>query len=248
MRTHLASVPAVVETDSGAGAVASRHCLECPGTRHNLLTRLIGESLSCCQFENLTVEPRDSVPLRWFGRFSFGIVRRGALVRQRADSQGRVTAIDVAGPGCAFPIDVREIETSDSSTSAGYAVTRTLICAADDAAVMSAMQKGGQDALDMHRLQREALYRMERIADARGRTAVASRVAALTCTLADTLVRNPRERSHVPAGFLLRDYAALLSIRHESVCRVLRDFSRRGLISQDDEGLHILDRKGLENV
>ena len=248
MRTLLASVPSVVETDSGAGAAASRHCLECPGTRHHLLNQMIGESSSCCEFENLAVEPRESIPLRWFSRFTLGIVRRGALVRQRADAQGRVTAIDVVGPGCAFPIDVRDLELSDGGTCAGYAVTRTLICAADERTVNDSLQKGGQDALDLHRLQREALYRMERIADARGRSAVASRVAALTCTLADTLVRGPRERSHVPAGFLLRDYAALLSIRHESVCRVLRDFSRKGLTSQDDEGLHILDRKGLENV
>lgn len=248
MRTLLATAPAIVEGDAASASLAGKHCLDCPGTRHQMLAQMIGESSACCQFESLAVEPREAIPLRWFGRFSLGVVRRGALIRQRGDAQGRVTAIDVVGPGGAFPIEPRDLDEAHGSTSAGYAVTRTLICVSKEKAVEDVLRKGGQDAIDLHQLQREALYRMERIADARGRSLVASRVAALTCTLADTLVRNPRARTQVPAGFLLRDYATLLSIRHESVCRVLRDFSRRGLIEQDDAGLRILDRKGLESV
>lgn len=249
MRSPLAvSALSSVEADPNDSGSASRHCLDCPGTRHQILSQLVGESSACCQFESLAVEPREAIPLRWFGRFSLGIVRRGALIRQRADAQGRVTAIDVVGPGGAFPIEPRDLDESLGSTSAGYAVTRTLICVSKEKSIEDALRGGGQDGVDLHQLQREAMYRMERIADARSRALVASRVAALTCTLADTLVRNPRARTHVPAGFLLRDYASLLSIRHESVCRVLGDFSRRRLVAQDDKGMRILDRRGLESV
>jgi Crp-like helix-turn-helix domain len=227
---------------------APPHCLDCPATRNQCFSGLIGESSACCQFESLAIEAREAIPLRWFGRFAFGVVRRGYLIRQRADTHGRVTAVDAVGPGSSFPIEADTMDVAKASTSGGYAVTRTLVCVAPEVAISTTLLKGGSDAVDLHTAQREALYRMERIADARGRSTVASRVAALTCALADTLVRHAPSHTRVPAGFMLRDFAALTSVRHESVCRVLRDLGQAGLVTQDDDGLHILDRKGLESV
>jgi CRP-like cAMP-binding protein len=243
------SVIAQPESHDAGARHATPHCIDCPATRKRILSELIGESSACCHFESLAIEAREAIPLRWFGRFSFGIVRRGVLIRQRSDAHGRVTAIDVVGPGGAFPIEAREGDDGQVSTSAGYAVTRALICVAPEEAISSALRKGGEDALDLHKVQRESLYRMERIADARGRATVAGRVAALLCAIADTLPRHGQSaRNDIPPGFMLRDLAMLISVRHESVCRVLGDFAKQELVAQVEGGMHILDRKGLESV
>jgi hypothetical protein len=86
---------------------------------------------------------------------------------------------------------------------------------------------------------------MERLADARARPGAAAKIAALLCALSDTL--RPGS-SRIPAEFLQRDLAGLVSIRHESVCRVLRDFARHGLISKDGDGIMLLDRPQLQAV
>jgi CRP-like cAMP-binding protein len=164
------------------------------------------------------------------------------------DAHGRTTAIDAVGPGCAFPIEPSEGDDAPSSTAASYAVTRTLVCLCKEQPIETSLRGGGDTALDLHKLHCEALHRMERLADARGRSVAASRVAALLCTLADTLVRRESGSSRIPAGFLQRDFAALLSIRHESVCRSMRDFSKRGLISQETDGIHLLERSRLEAI
>jgi CRP-like cAMP-binding protein len=196
----------------------------------------------------LAVEPRETIPLKWFGRFTLGIVRRGLLIRQRTDARGRVTAVDVVGPGGVFPIEQRRAAAQDSSMAAGYAATRTLICLCDGESIFGSLRAGGETALDLHNLYADALYRMERLADARARPNTDARVAALLCALVDTLAPHVDPNPRVPAGFLQRDLAALLSMRHESVCRVLRAFGERGFISRDTDGMQILDRQQLAAV
>jgi hypothetical protein len=195
-------------------------------------------------FDSLAVEARSALPATWLSRYSFAVVRRGYLIRQRADSAGRATAVDAVGPGCGFPLD-RTLATYGGARVLGYAVTRALVALAEGEAFERNLLEGGPSALAVHQLESEAIARMERLADARARPGAAAKVAALLCALADTL--RPGS-GRIPAEFLQRDLASLVSIRHESVCRVLRDFSRHGLISKDSEGILLADRAQLQAV
>jgi DNA-binding IclR family transcriptional regulator len=93
----------------------------------------------------------------------------------------------------------------------------------------------------------QTLDRLERIAQARSRPSALARVAALLTALADTL-SPPRRLPCIPAALQQRDLAALLAMRHESVCRAIQDLAREGLVRRDHEGLHLRDRERLEAV
>ena len=225
-----------------SSASSASHCAGCPPLRHRLLPQLIG--LGQCQLQSVTVEARQLIPEAWSTRYSFGLVRRGLVLRQRVDGQGRTTVIDAVGPGQVFHL--AEPEPPGGRAATGLAVTRALICVAGNAPVRRALLAGGADACDMFRLSQDVSYRMDRLSDARGRPGAAARVAALLCALADTLVREPSQPGFVPAGFLQRDLAAMLSIRPESYCRVIRQLRAQQLIRQDVTGTLLLDRAALE--
>ncbi len=96
----------------------------------------------------------------------------------------------------------------------GYAASRVLLCVYPQVSLDGIRAQGGLE--DLMKLASETLERVERIADARGRKAAAERVDALHDTLKDWLG---------PCGFddlLQRDVAALLGMRTETVCRILR--------------------------
>jgi CRP-like cAMP-binding protein len=243
-------VHAVDINSSEAGRVlhkhtSSQHCVGCPALGRNVLEGLLGEGSAACGFDSLAVEARSDLPASWLGRYGFAIVRRGYLIRQRTDAAGRTTAIDAVGPGCCFPLD--SSSAAESSVS-GYAVTRALVCLCDDATIERGLNEGGPTAVQVHQLDSEAISRMERLADARGRSGAAAKVAALLCTLSDTLRPGDEQTTIIPAEFLQRDLAALLSIRHESVCRVMRDFGKQGLVEKTPEGVALVDRAGLETM
>jgi hypothetical protein len=210
----------------------------------NVLEGLLDEAAGESAFDSLAVEARSALPATWLSRYGFAMVRRGYLIRQRADPSGRATAVDAVGPGCCFPLD-RTLAESGGARVLGYAVTRALVCLCDGETLERGLRDGGKVALQIHQLQSEAISRMERLADARARPGAAAKIAALLCALADTL-RPGAER--IPAEFLQRDLAGLVSIRHESVCRVLRDFGRHGLIAKDVDGLVLADRAQLQAV
>jgi hypothetical protein len=205
-----------------------------------LLDEAAGESA----FDSLAVEARSALPATWLSRYGFAVVRRGYLIRQRADPAGRATAVDAVGPGCCFPLD-RALAATGGARVLGYGVTRALVCLCDGETLERGLLEGGPVALQIHQLESEAISRMERLADARARPGAAAKIAALLCALADTLAPGV---DRIPAEFLQRDLAGLVSIRHESVCRVLRDFSRHGLIAKDVDGLVLADRAQLQAV
>ena len=186
------------------------------------------------------------MPANWPEQYRFAVVRRGYVIRQRSDARGHTTAIDAVGPGGCFPLD-RSAE-GRVGASGGYAVSRVLIALCDEQTVTNALQHGGATALQIHELESETIMRMERLADARGRSGTAGKVAALLCVLADTLLPGPAPGHSIPGAFLQRDLAGLLSIRHESVCRALRDFSGRGLVERVSDALLLKDRAALEAV
>jgi CRP-like cAMP-binding protein len=119
------------------------------------------------------------------------------------------------------------------------------VCLCDGETLERGLLEGGPVALQIYQLQSETISRMERLADARARPGAAAKIAALLCALADTL-RPGTDR--IPADLLQRDLAGLVSIRHESVCRVLRDFTRHGLIAKDGDGIVLADRAQLQAV
>lgn len=222
-------------TDAFGGA-----CLDCPAARQNAFADLVGTQPGACAFSRLTLEARAPIPSRWYGLYTIGLIRRGVLIRQRVDSLGRATAIDAAGPGCLVPLD----EVRGSVTVGGYAATRVLVCVLPSEVIGRAVRAGDPTAPDLIRLQAEALERVERIADARGRSTVDERVAALLIALSETL-GPPRPEVPIPSGLQQRDMAALLGVRHESVCRSIRKLEARGFIVRDPDGMRIADRAGL---
>ena len=197
-----------------------------------------------CAFHSVTVEAREPLPDRWFGSYGIALVRRGVVIRQRVDAQGRATAVDAAGAGCLVSLT----EPAGPISAGGYAATRLLVCLCP-ADVADREVRSGADGVanDLVRMQREALERLERIADARARTTVESKVSALLVTLADTL-SPPKRRTRIPAGLQQRDMAVLLGIRHESVCRVLGQLEKRGAVRREPDGIRLLDRGLLESV
>lgn len=173
-----------------------------------MLTALVSRSPECTgRLECVTLEARDEIPASWFSRYAFAIVRRGVLVRERVDPNVGRTAIDAAGRGAYVPLGLARGVT-------GYAASRVLMC------VYRSVSLDGltvQDGLgDLMKLSGETLERVERIAEARGRASAADRVAALHSTLEGYF------GAHTFDDLLQRDLAALLGIRSETVCRVLR--------------------------
>jgi hypothetical protein len=222
----------------------AKHRVGSPAAARDVLEGLLGETPEQCGFASLAIEPRSVLPAAWLSRYNFAIVRRGYLIRQRTDAAGRATSIDAVGPGCCFPLNPSVSSYGDTRAS-GYALTGALVCLSDVETLQRGLTDGGPAAFQLHTLHSEATTRIERLADARGRAGTASKVAALLGVLADTLrpMGDPSARS--PSEFQQRDLAGLLSIRHESVCRVLRAFGKQGLISRDHTGIVLADRPRL---
>jgi hypothetical protein len=167
------------------------------------------------------------------------LVRRGIVVRQRVDVDGSATAIDVIGPGGAWPL----LEGDLASTS-GYAADDALLCLVPRPRLTEAVDAGAPTASEVVALHCAALDRVERIAQARSRPSAVERVGALLVTLVDTLSPG-RPVTCIPAALQQRDMAALLSMRHESVCRAMKTLERRGAVARTPEGLRMVDRARL---
>ena len=189
---------------------------------------------------------RAPLPPRWFKEFGLGVVRRGIVIRQRLDAHGRAIAVDAVGAGGLVPLSMA-IARGDDSNMSGYAVTDVLLCAYPTDSMRVSLEVDRQTPHDVLHLHAQALARMERLIDARGRTTVVERVAAMLCALVDNL--SPFRRTDVISADLQQaDLAALVSARQETVCRALSALERRGLIARDGDGTRISDRRRLEAV
>jgi hypothetical protein len=215
----------------------SRACPDCPAKRSRALEPLVAES-SGCAFRCLSVAAREPLPLAWRREYRLALVRRGVIIRQRVDAQGRATAIDIVGPGSAFPI------TDEGDGTTGYAVDDAILCLCPSPVLEATVDGGSHGARAVVSAHTSALARVERIIEARGRSSAASRVAALLLTIADTLCDRPLTR--VPALIQQRDMASLVAMRHESVCRIIANFARRGLLERTAQGLVLANRAALE--
>jgi CRP-like cAMP-binding protein len=215
-------------------------CPDCPVKPRGALGALVDPKTSRCALRCLFVPARHPLPPRWFGAYGLALVRRGILVRQRVDAGGSATSVDAVGPGGAAPL-----LDSGEATSGGYAADDSLVCLLPKAALKGALDAGAPTAGHVVTLHLAALERVERIADARGRSTAHGRVAALLCALADTLAP-PRRLDTVPVALQQRDMASLLTMRHESVCRALGALERRRWLVRGSEGIRLLDRPHLE--
>ena len=216
----------------------ARVCPDCPAKRVGILEQLAIQPTGCA-LQCLTVSARQPLPSGWNGTFGLALVRRGIIIRQRVDPRGRATAIDIAGPGSAFMI----ADESDEGAMA-YAVDDAMLCLCSSNLLAVTVDEGSTVAHGVMRAHTSVITRSARIADARSRATASSRVAALLTTIADTL-SSPRPAT-IPASIQQRDLAALVALRHESVCRVLTVFTRKGLLEKTVQGLRIVDRAALE--
>lgn len=215
-------------------------CPDCPVKPRGALGALVDVATSRCALPSLLVPARHALPPQWFGAYGLALVRRGIIVRQRVDAGGSAVAIDAVGPGGAAPL----LDSAEKA-SGGYAADDALVCLVPTPALWGALDAGAPAANYVVALHLAALERVERIADARGRATPTRRVAALLCTLADTLAP-PRRLGTVPAALQQRDMAALLAMRHESVCRALGALERRRCLVREGDGIRLLDRARIE--
>jgi CRP/FNR family transcriptional regulator len=201
---------------------------------------LVDPGTARCALRCVFVPARHPLPPRWFGSYALALVRRGIIVRQRLDAAGAATAVDVIGPGGAAPL-----ADSEEATSGGYAVNDALVCLVPRTALEGTLDRGGAPTSHVLGPHMSALDRVERIADARSRPSANARLAALLCVMADTIAP-PRRLDTLPAALQQRDMAALLSMRHESVCRAMGALERRRWVARSHEGIRLLDRGRLE--
>ena len=199
---------------------AERTCPDCPAELTGLLLGLVRDcSPKRCPMVVQPVEARHTLPSVWAERHPFAIVRRGWVMRFRADGRGNQTAVDVAGSGALVPL--RSSSAPRDRRRCASPASRTLLCFCPEGDV--APSRGdASTAYDLVQLHREALERVERIADARGREGARAKVAALLATLADLRTDASPTPGRLPEGLQQRDIAALLQIRPETVCRALR--------------------------
>lgn len=192
---------------------------------------MLGSATEPCALQCVAVEDRAQLPPEWFERYAFGIVRRGVVVRERVSGPtGERTAVDAAGPGAYLPL--RSGRTRDAS--GGYAASRVLLCLYPRPTFEPAAH-GSEAASDLLGLQGDAIERLERIADARGRASGPEKVAAMLEVLGETVTQrdgSPRLLSNLQQ----RDLAALLQLRPETVSRALRRIEAGEPEAGDGEG------------
>jgi CRP-like cAMP-binding protein len=158
------------------------------------------------------------------------------------DSYGGATTIDALGPGGAVPLSE-----GGEVSAGGYAADDALICLCPRRTLRTAIESAAPTASDVISLHASTLERVERMAEARGRSTALARVASLLCALADTL-SPPRQLDLIPGTLQQRDLASLVAMRHESVCRALGTLEERQALQRGDDGIRIIDRSLLESA
>ncbi len=233
----------VVSVSWGGLAPYTAACVDCPAGRIGGFQEVVAETAQLpCAFVKGQLASRAPVPLAWPERHAFALIRRGVLVRYRADELGGAIATDCAGPGCfvSFPTEL-------ASADVGYAATELLVCLCPRDTADRLVDTSPTATRDVVRGMGAAIDRLERFAYARAQSSATARVAATLVCVADTLAP-PRRRATLPSGLQQRDLARLAGVRHESFCRALGELEGRGLVKRSSDGLEILRHAELAAV
>lgn len=218
-------------------------CVDCPAGRVGSFEQIVAETAQMpCAFVKGQLAARAPLPLSWAERHAFVLVRRGVLVRHRADELGGAVATDCAGPGCfvSFPTEL-------ASADLGYAATELLVCLCPRDTAEHLVDSSPTATRDVVRGMSAAIDRIERFSHARAQSSATGRVAATLACVADTLAP-PRRRATLPSGLQQRDLARLAGVRHESFCRALGELESRGLVKRSTDGIEILRHDELAAV
>ena len=220
--------------DTRPSAAFSAACADCPAARIGCFRESVDGG---CQFVKASLSAGAPIPVAWGERYAFALVRRGVVIRTRAEKCGASTAIDCAGAGALVPW-------SPLTSELGYAATDVLVCLYTRASVDAAIVREERTTRDILGGLSAALERVERLAEARGQVVAEDRVASLLNVLADTL-SPPTRRERLPTGLRQRDLALLAGVRHESFCRVLTKLELAGGVQRSSDGLAIAGRERL---
>ncbi|MBK8169007.1 MAG: helix-turn-helix domain-containing protein [Sandaracinaceae bacterium] len=212
-------------------------CNGCPAERRDVFESLVRGGKGACAFPCASVSARATLPDRWFDLYGFAFVRRGILIRQCVDENGVTTALDAAGAGALVALD----RSDDRIASAGYAVSDLLVCLYPRTVLDTVVENGGQLVRELMTLQAQAAARLDAFSHARAQPNAVNAAGALLLALADTL-SPPKMTAVIPSSLQQRDMAALLGLRHETVCRAVAQLVSRGALQRDTEGFRIVDR------
>ncbi len=204
-------------------------CVACPAARIGSFRNWVNDGTRACRFVKSAIAARRSLPRSWASDYAFALVRRGVIIRTRAEACGVDVAIDCAGPGTLVPW-------TEDAAQLGFAATDVLVCLFPREGFAEALTHDPAGAHEIIEGMGAALTRVERYAEARGQRSAEARVLATLSVLTDTL-SPPERRTRLPASFQQRDLAMLAAVRHESVCRVLGKLEREGRVQRSSEGL-----------
>lgn len=216
-------------------------CNGCPAARRRVFEPLVRGGKGACAFPSASLSSRGLIPARWFEQHAAAFIRRGILIRQRADDRGGVTSVDVAGPGTLVPLDTGE----GPFELTGFAVSDALVCLYPKVLLDTVMDEGGPLVREMRALEFQANARCEAIAHARSHRDATRAVATLLVVISKTL-EPPVEADTIPGDLQQRDIAGLLNLRHETVCRAFARLEAAGAIARDPSSTRILNRAMLE--
>jgi len=189
----------------------------------------VRDGASNCRFVKATIAARAPLPAEWSQEHAFALVRRGVVVRTRAELDGVSIAIDCVGPRSLVPLHAH-------GTEVGYAASDTLVCLYPRHLLRQAVSEDAALGLEVVEGLQKALDRVERLAEARGHAMAEQRIARVLAVLSE-------HQDHLHGGIQQRDLARLAGVRHESVCRFLAKLTRDGTIHRDD-GLLFIDHPG----
>lgn len=222
-------------------------CPDCPA-RNTPIADTPSDPTKKCLLQCNRITAREPFPMCWFETFSFGVVRRGVVVRERVEPGGSSVAIDAVGAGALLPLAMVGMGGARGDFAGGYAASEALICMLPRASFDALFAGVSSSLTELFQLQEHTRMRVERIAAARGALSASERMFLLLCALADTLRPARTEVDLVPSDLQQRDLAALAGIRPESACRIIRQLTRERAIERGADGIRILRDGALEMV
>ena len=166
-------------------------------------------------------------------------LRSGRVKLVSHDVAGREHIVNVLGPGSLFGLGA--VFGGDYSATAEVLTDAELcVCTREEVSVFLAEAPGFGLSL--------ARYVHSRLDEAHTRQACLGAVGSRARLAAYLLYEARGSEGGVPRDLTLSDYAGILGIAPETVCRALKSFRCSGWIEVSDDSIHVRDRVALERV